>query len=789
LEVDGLTGEVQVYRDEYGIPTIIAENRNDLFFAQGYEYARDRLWQAEFFRALAHGELSTLLGDVQNMTDNDKFLRTLSFERAAKQSWDKTNPTYQGYVQRYVDGLNQYIDDHENNLPVEFQILSLNLANPFQPHDIKPKKWTPIDAVMMQGVMSYDLSFGGLRRELLRQDLVEAFGLERTLELMHIQHPETETYFLNLNESSFEPSGSMVVKNQFLGNSLLGLGIGSNSKIANGSITESGLPILANDPHLGLSTPGIWWQVHLYSISDGFHVEGYTLPGLPGIVLGHNENIAWGWTNTGTDAVDLFTFNSNDTHYFHDNQWKEFEIETSTIKVKGGESEEFKIKRTVYGPILNPEVFSLEEGSEYVMRWTLHYDHERNTVLNAIVRMNEATNTQELVDALYYYTDPGQNVVFGTTDGDIGYQFTGLIPNRTMSGSGILPQNGSSNNFGWQGVIPYEDQYRIINPASNYFTTANEKIDPRDNFYITDMFSIGYRAERAKQMMSEVDVVTIDTMSTLQGDVLDLSTQHMLDPYLPYLSTASFTGDFASMTEEAVDILKSWKGTMYRNSTGAMIYATFRIFLEEYTFKDEMDDWDGGDDLFERYNGPDRGGASFGLKSVATNLSSIWFDDVGTTGILETGNDIAKRAIESSVEFLKDKLGKNIERWEWGRLHKVIYQHPLGTAVPFLDFNEGNKASDGSSHTLKASWGSPRWTEDGPEFSQSHGPSMRFIAEVEETWSNVWGIVSPGESGNWDSPHRGDGVNAWINNQNRLWVFDQTVIEQTQSVTFTFKKK
>ncbi|MHA2252767.1 MAG: penicillin acylase family protein [Candidatus Kariarchaeaceae archaeon] len=784
LRYEGLIDEVKVYRNELGIPTIIAQNRQDLFFAQGYEYARDRLWQAEFTRSVANGELSRLFGD--NLTDSDKFLRTLDLKTAAEQSWEKTSDENKAIIEKYVAGLNLYIDDHIDNLPVEFQILNLNLKNPLKPFDVKPKKWSVTDALAVQGVMSYDLSFGGLNRELLRLDFAREFGVEKTLELMPIQHNQSRDYFLSIDTETLLPGNTQLSSFSLLDNIGLGFGIGSNSKVVHGDKTESGLPIVANDPHLGLTTPGIWWQVHL--VAPDYHVEGYALPGIPGITLGHNEDIAWGFTNTGTDAVDLFYFkeDSSGEHYYLDDEWKEYETVTHQIPVKGGDPMTYEIDFTEYGPILDNDVFGLDEDAHYAMRWTLLVDHPRDAIVNSILGMNTARNAEEFHAALEYFGVPGQNIVYATVDGDIGYQYTGLTPIRKTEGSGVLPQNGSDPNYGWDGMIPYSQQYNVTNPDNLYFTTANEKIDTRDLFYITDMYDIGYRGERAKQFLDDIDYVTVEDLNRLQGDVLNLGAIDALDPYLPGLRTASFSGDNKQLAEDAVKELDSWDQTMNRTSVGAMLYATYRIFLEEQVFKDEMDQWEGGDDLYERYGGGSFGGGIHGLKSISTNLTSEWFDDVRTSDITESGNDIAKRAIEKTVEFLKKEIGSDIDSWKWGKLHKVLYEHVLGTEVPLLDFNEGNKASDGSDNTLKASGDTPRWTEDGPEFIQSHGPSMRFIAEVEPTWSNVWGIMSPGESGVLGNSHRGDGVNDWINNINRQWDFTTV---RSSSPSFTYKKK
>ena len=753
LEFEELTAEVKVYRDKYGVPSIFAENLEDLFFAEGYEFARDRLWQAEFYRSVANGELSRLFG--KDLIDSDKFLKTLDFKTAAETSWDRTSGENKKHVSSYITGLNKYIDDHKAILPIEFQILSAN-----QLSSVKPKKWTEIDAVAMQGVMSFDLSFDGMNRELVREDLTLGLGVEKALELMPIVHNQTKEYFLSLDPKTLQSTKIEQKSLKLIKNVGLGLGVGSNNWVVNGSRTKSGLPILSNDPHLGLSTPGIWWQVQLHT--PNYNAEGYVLPGFPGITLGHTDYVAWGMTNTGLDSVDLFYFKTDSTgeQYYLNGTWKDFTIKHYKIPLPGNNEKDFEVKYTEYGPILDPEVFNITDDRSYVLRWTLNENHPRDRIVDALVGMNFAQNADQFLEALRYFAVPGQNFVYATIDGEIGYQFTGLVPIRTTNGSGILPQNGSSSKYGWDGMIAYEDQYRVRNPVKGYFYSANEEVDKRDKFYIFDSYSIGYRAARIETMLEEIEDITVEDMKNMQGDLLDLSAVDMLDPFMPSLKVASFDDEYKKLAENAVEILDKWDRNVVRNSTGATIFETFSVFLQELTFKDEIDE-------IKRYNLYEKSESVIvhTLKAISSNLTSIWFDNVNTNDIDETGSDIAQLALEMTVKYLKKKLGSNPNKWQWGRLHKVTFEHVMGDSVPLIDLNEGGKSSDGSKNTVKCSNMVPTWTEDGPDYKNSFGSSMRFIAEVESNWVTVFGLVAPGESGNYKNSHRGDGVDAWINNE------------------------
>ncbi|MCE7734391.1 MAG: penicillin acylase family protein [Candidatus Heimdallarchaeota archaeon] len=786
LSFDELTNDVRVYRDKYGVPTIIADNQDDLFFAQGYEYARDRLWQAEFYRSIAHGELSRLFGP--DLLDSDKFLRTLKLRESADLEYAQTSERTKRIVDSYIAGLNKYMELHASNLPLEFELLDLGRVVGGDFTSLKPKKWEPQDVFALQGVMAFDLSYDAAKRELLRQDLLLNLGAERAIDLIPVHSPEGEAYFLN---SSVNPlttkSGEYLRSFPLLESLALGVDVGSNSWVVSGDLTESGNPILSNDPHLGLATPSIWWQVHLYSTDGSFHVEGYSLPGTPGITIGHNEYVTWGLTNTGTDSIDLFYFNTRtesngNEQYFHDNQWKDFDFKTHMIPVAGESDEEFTIKSTVYGPVLDKELFNVSDNKVYSLRWTLHEPSNNSRLFDAILGIDFATNADDIIQATKFWSVPGQNIVYATLDGDIGYQYTGFAPIRKVVGSGVLPQNGSDSAFGWDGYVPFSEHYGVKNPSEGYFVTANAEIDATDNFYITDLYATDHRTDRIKQFLKQNKDYTVDDMLLLQSDVLNLYAIEIIDPLLNHIDQSVVPSELSSVAESAYLKLAKWDHLMDKDSVGATIFATFRIYLEEFSLKDEIDTITELPYLYEKYAVY----ARYLMPKIAGNISSTWFDDVSTDDTIETGAEIASKAFAASIEFLRDKLGKDVSSWKWGRLHKVIFEHPIADNAPLINFNNGNTGNSGSSFTVKAAGGSPTWTDEGPEYTQTNGQSMRLIVEVENTWSNVWGIVSPGESGHYGDDHNDDSVSDWVNTANHKWDFS---IGMQNEATFTFRKK
>lgn len=765
-EFDQITEEVKVYRDEKGIPTIIANNLDDLFFAQGYEMARDRLWQMEFLRSVASGELAELIGE--SLVESDIYLRTLSMRYIADYKYSVLPEDIRNILDQFALGVNEFINSHPHNLPLEFTLIGG-----------EPKLWTSKDVLAIQGVMSRTLSISGLNRELYRLDLAKAVGAEMALELFPIEYPDAAAYYLSQDASmqsrAYSSDAKMYEIEDFLNSNGLGFDVGSNNWVVSGNKTSSGNPILANDPHLDLSTPSIWWQVQL--VAPDYHVEGFSLPGTPGVVIGHNEYIAWGVTNTGTDAVDLFYFNTNDQdQYYYNDTWVDFEIDTLEIKVNGGETQFYDLKRTVYGPVLDPDLFGTPEGETYVMRWTLLEENPNEQIMRAVLDLNMAKNVDEIHEALRHWGVPGQNIVFSTIDGDIGYQYTGFIPIRKNDNYGVIPQNGSSNDYGWEGYIPYDDHYFVVNPAKGYFHTANEQIDPRNDFYITDSYAVGFRGMRISEVLDADSDITIEDIQALQDDTKTLYANEMLDPFvLDALKDAVFTEDVSTM-EKAVVYLDEWTDRrMDRDSIGATLFATFQIYFEEFTFADELNRNEIAN--YSRYAGL----ATRGLRPILNDSTSDWYDDVTTTEV-ETGEDIAILALQATVKFLSEEIGVNIDSWKYSKIHEVTFVHVMGDQTMGI-FNEGKTPSDGSSYTVKSAGGTPNWTPDGPEFDQSFGSSMRFIAEVEANWDNVYGILAPGASGHFLNKHRGDGVDDWVNNVYHKWEF-YTTTEETPDFTF-----
>ncbi len=736
-----LSDEVTVYRDNLGMPTIIGKTIEDVLFVQAYEYARDRLFQLEFTRAVVNGELSQMLGD--ELYTSDVFLRTIGIKRSATEVVKNLDPLILKYLNSYIKGLNSYINDHPDNIPLEFILIQS-----------KPKPWTVEDIVGVQGMMSFDLAFRGLKQELDRLKFYQTAGMERMLQILDIQNPNVVSYLQTYNESVEGLSTSFNIPvYRILKENGIEFGTGSNNWVVSGKMTRSGKPLIANDPHLSLSTPGIWWKVHLIATEDNLNVEGFSLPGIPFVIVGHNQDVAWGVTNTALDAVDLFYFKRNETHYLVGNEWREIEMVEEEITLKSGSVQTAEILMTDFGPLMDMG------GTEYAVRWTLNEVYDRDNIVKSVFLLNTAETINDIHDALEFWVVPGQNFVMADVEGNIGYQFTGGIPIR-KSGFGMLPHNASTGDFDWVGIVPYEDQLWLPNPDKGWFSSNNERIDKRNLFYIHEAYPPGYRARNIAKLLENATDLTVEDMQRFQMNTYISAYEDYLLPVLQDI----IEGDYREFTDtyymDALDEIQAFDGYADRDSIGATIFLLYQLFFVDETIRDEV-----GKTNADNMN-------YYALKRigemVVNDSSNEWFDNKNTT-ITETAGDVAVSAFKRTILYLSGLLGKDVSKWQWGNIHKVTFEHKFHKKLPAL--STGSIASDGANFALN-NGGAPNWNSGAPVSSQNFGASMRFVAEVDSGWDSTFGVVPVGESGNKFSPNYDDQFDAWLEGYYFKWEFD-----------------
>jgi penicillin amidase len=705
------------------------------------------------------------------LVETDEVLRTVGLKRAAEKNLPTLSEEELTLTQAYVDGINKFYELHEHNPPVELAIFGL-----------KPQPWEVADSIAMASIVAFTFAFGGLSNEILRVKTIQKVGINRTLELFPVDYTPAVEFLQSLDDTRFgsnstTETNALSTLSKVLGPATNELvrGLQSNNWVVSGDKTASGHPILSNDPHTSLEAQGIWYRVNLLSTDEETQLQGFTFPGIPLLAFGHNKNLAWGVTSGLMDSVDLFYLKENGTHYLvNDTDWKPFESLEEKIEVHGGATQTYTVRISEFGPMMETEL------GEYAMMWTLYQGYDRNRPSKSLVGFNTANTVSEFHEALKYMLT-GFNWVFASVTGDIGYQHSGFIPVRKY-GYGLVPKNGSTSGVGWDGLVDYEEQLFVTNPEEGFFATANEKVDTRDNFYISDSFAHRYRNDRIEQVLDtgkdfelNPNAITLKDMQHLQMDVKTLVAEDLLDQVVPILETYEPQGDHADLISQAIADLLSWDQQMTLDSVAATIFATYRIFLIDEVVRDELGD------IADSYS-------YTGVRTVTGFLAdpnNSWFDDITTTP-RETSTDIVIRAVERTVNYLIERRGEDMDQWRWGQLHQVYLPHPFSAITDI--FNIGPEPAAGSTFTVNAIAG-PAFDGKSVNYKSSYGPYFRMVIEVEDTWSNMWGMVSSGASGNPLNPHYDDAYYGWLNYDYHLWVSSIHDVESNYTLTAEFRSK
>ena len=629
ITAKSLEAPVEVLRDRFGVPHIRAASMHDMYFAQGYVAAQDRFWQMEFWRRIGSGRLSELFG--KKTVGTDVFLRTAGFRRAAEQDYEAADLEEKNILQAYADGVNAYVADRKpRQLGLEFALLKL------QGVPVKIEPWEPVNSLTWLKLMAMDLG-ANMRKELYTIDLIQSLGLARTQDFLStyryadmpviVSDSELPSSLLRRTAARLSPSvypqptdeqlaAIRGVSTRLAGGfdpatSLAfgtGAGIGSNDWVIGGSRTATGKPILANDPHLGIQMPSIWYEVDLSCTATEaqmgkpaggpYHVRGFSFPGDPGVIVGHNDRIAWGVTNVNPDVEDLYIERinpENPNQYEVNGRWMEMKVHREEIKVFGQDDPVIVLAReTRHGPIITDQEafagykgFAINPHGEFPMnlelkalslKWTAFMP---NRTLHSVVLLDAARNFQEFRTALRYWDIPSQNFVYADVDGNIGYQMPGLVPIR-KKGDGSVPSPGWTDDYEWTGFIPFDDLPYSYNPPKGYVATANNPVTTgRYKYFIGSDFDFGYRARRIVDMIENSSVkIAVADVQAMQGDVLNTFARELI-PYLKALP-------LKSEAQTARDILANWDDRMVPQSAGAAVFACFWQSLMEEVFKDKF---------------------------------------------------------------------------------------------------------------------------------------------------------------------------------------------------------
>ncbi len=752
--VPGLAAEVTVYRDEFGIPHIYASSLEDLFFAQGYVHAQDRFWQMEWWRHIGQGRISEIAGAAT--LDNDKFIRTMGWHRMAQTTveyYRAEEPAYYALLEAYAAGVNAYIGDKS---PGELSLNYSILQTVNEPWDIEP--WEPIDTVGWGVVMSFDLA-DDINRELAYAQMVDQFGEEVVAQLVppYPYHDRpviapTDQLVSEFASSKIPAGWATAVNWQNVNTTLIGaapqiLGgeffVGSNNWVISGQHTDTGLPLLANDPHLSIQMPAIWYQVGLHA--PGYDVVGFSFAGVPGVIIGHNNDIAWGVTNAGVDVQDLYIERIVGNQYEYMGQMLDLEIIEEVIKVNGGEDVTLPVRITRHGPIISDVLEDTEEV--LAVRWTAQ---EPSRVLQAVLLLNQASNYQEYRDALRYWDIPSQNVIYADQEGNIAYQMPGRIPIR-RSGYGLVPAPGWTDEYEWLGWIPFEELPALFNPDRGFIATANEAIvDPAYPHYLTRDWADGDRGQRIVEMIEAAIAnggkISSDDIAAIQND----NFSYLAKTYVPYLANLQ-TAD--PRLQDALTTLRDWDGQEQRDSHAATIFALFYVHLYPAILADEI-----GEENVDRIRN------NIFLHAIAHDAASPWWDNVNTPE-QESREAILLQALTEALDWLDENKGGAVA---WGELHTATFvSSPLGdSGIADIEalVNRGPFAADGGRSIVNAA----SWSPGNPAAITGHA-SMRMIIDFSD-FDASRAVIPTGQSGHPGHPWYESEIELWLNGQyHPLW--------------------
>ena len=790
LTLPGLQGPVEVYRDAMGVPSIYASTEHDLFMAQGFVHAQDRFWQMDFWRHVGSGRLAEMFGESQ--VETDAFIRTMGWPRLAAAEYEGAGPETRSILEAYADGVNAYLAQHQGaSLSLEYVILGL--LNP----TYKPESWTPVHSLTWAKAMAYDLG-GNASVELRRAALLAKMPADRVADLFPTypeDHPVIVEGFGGSATASIPQPDVLASAGGPLAltadrfaqlDALTGggrRGLGSNNWVIGPDRTTTGGPLLANDMHLAIRMPSIWYENALHCQPAGpecrIQVEGFSFAGLPAVIVGHNDRIAWGVTNVGPDVQDLFLerVNPNDPNQYEvDGQWVGMETRQEVISVSGGESKTITIRETRHGPVLSDawesggafaEQASLEAGEPIAVsyRWTAL---EPTHILQAAVGLNLAQNWDEFRTALHDWDVPSQNFVYADVDGNIGYQMPGRIPIRA-SGDGMLPVPGWNSEHEWTGYVPFDGLPYAYNPPAGFVATANNAVVGPDYPYLISLgFDLGYRADRIVSMIEATPKLGPEDIAAIHGDDLNPAAPALV----PVLLGLDFAAHEAPDLKATVDLLDGWDGQNRIESAPAAVFNTVWRHLILRTFSDELPtDWLPGDDT-----------AVLLVGRLLGEPANAWWDDL-QTGTIETRDDILVSAVQDAVDELSQRLGADPSKWAWGGLHTATFENETlgqsGIGPIEALFNRGPFAAAGGSSIVNATG----W--DASEgYAVDWAPSERVIMDPAD-WDRSQWIHTTGQSGHAFHPHYIDMADLWRNIQYAPMLWTRPAVEGAAAAHLT----
>jgi penicillin amidase len=750
IAVKGIGNPVEIIRDTYGMPHIYAQTDHDAYFALGYCMAQDRLFHMDLMRRAARGKLAEIMG--KDLVTVDKFFRTITAGKSCEDIAAAYRPEIRSATQAFSDGVNYFINHHKGPLPIEFTILGY-----------APELWHPSDSVAVHYVMAVDLN-SAFGVEMLHAAVIERVGEKMAQEIF----PEYVQGY-----PTIIPQGSAALeflKTLNLARAVRGAegGGASNSWVVAGNKSVTGKPILANDPHLGLGVPGIWYEAHL--VSPSMNVSGAVLPGLPFVIIGANEQVAWGFTNVMADDTDFYIekINPSDPNqYEFMGRWEEMQIKDDVIRVKGGDDIPFKVRLTRHGPIIdeiNP--YEAPKNTAVAMRWTAY------ETLQALpfIELNTAKSIEDIEKAAASFKCPGQNWVYADDMGNIGYWAAVAIPVREGY-SGALPVPGWDGKHEWKGYVQTDQQPHMRNPDRGWIATANNKHVGDDYPYpISHYYAMPDRFVRIREMITAKEKFDTRDFAEMQADFFVVLAREWVPMIRGALSLSQ--RPVSENEKRALAILKNWNFVARAEDIApAVFHATINAMVKN-TFEKRL-----GEDLYGQYI-KNYYMAFNAMRNFMAAGESSWFDDPDTAA-KEGINDIIRKSFSEAIVYLNEKMGSDVDDWRWGRLHTLTLYHPFGKRSSLMGYfmNIGPFPMGGSLATVN-----PQPYKLSAPWEGFHGASLRYIIDFADR-KNSRRVIPAGISGNFMSPHYDDQAELWRTGKYRPFVLDRKSIDADSRYT------
>ncbi|MBA3232577.1 MAG: penicillin acylase family protein [Propionibacteriales bacterium] len=807
IDVVGLDSEVTVIRDANGIPQIYADTADDLFFAQGYVQAQDRFFEMDFRRHVTAGRISELFG--KDALETDQLVRTLGWHRVAGQELPLLRPDTRRYLDHFSAGVNAYLDDHEDaELSLEYAVLDLDGVEP------SPEPWTPADSLAWLKAMAWDLG-SNMKDEMTRSLLATALS-NAEIETLYPPYPYDENepivtqgaivdgvfeqdatsngsrlpdrppYLSKGREALLAARSATRGLRELLGQ---GDGLGSNAWAVSGEHTASGSPILANDPHLGATIPSTWYQMGLHCKEVGpdcpFDVSGFTFAGLPGVVIGHNEHIAWGVSNLYPDVQDLYLEKVSGDSVLYDHKREPLTTRQESFQVAGeDEAVTITVRSSRHGPLISDvgddaasvgidapvDRSSPERGDGYgvALQWTALTP---GRTADSLFAFNAAANWDEFGEAARDFAAPSQNLVYADDEGHIGYQASGSIPVR-RTGDGSWPVPGWDPAYNWApNPVPYDALPSVLDPEDGSVVTANQAVtNGRYPYYLGDSFDYGDRAQRISDLLEDEDRLTVDDIAAVQLDGFSAIAQTLT----PMLRDVKLPDDYYRLGQE---VLSHWDYQMAADSPAAAYFNVVWRDLLEMTFADQLPT-----------DAMPTGGSRWWavMRRLVKDPGNAFWDDVDTLDVVETRDDIVRATLMQARDDLTRLQSRNPSDWHWGGLHTLTLRNQTlgtqGSPVAFV-FNRGPYELDGGPAVPDAtSWDATKGYE------VTTVPSMRMIVPLDDLDGSRW-INLTGASGHAYDDHYTDQTELWVDGDTLPWVFSRSAVERAGDETLILRPR